>query len=132
MDISGNFQSFMDWIKQLWNKIDIKSWADSIGGSSSDAIQAAIYFGVGFGVGFFLKKYFKFLFFSVLVSVFIVLFLQYNRVLVIDWQAFNNLLGVDPNADFGMLLDSFFDWAKANLLIVISSSVGFLVGCKLG
>ncbi|MCF7799720.1 FUN14 domain-containing protein [Candidatus Babeliales bacterium] len=132
MDISGSFQTFMDWLRNLWNKIDIKSWADSVGGSSSDAVQAAIYFGAGFATGFFLKKYFKFIFFSLLITVFIILFLQYNKVLLIDWQSFNKFFGVDPKADFGMVLDSFFDWAKANLLIVISSLVGFLVGSKLG
>ncbi len=132
MDIAVTFNTFVEWIKQLWTKIDIKSWADNIGGSSSDAVQAAIYFGGGFAVGFLFKKYFKFLFLSALLAVVVILFLQHNKVLDIDWEACKVLLGFDPTADIGMLLDSLFDWIKGNLMVVISSSVGFLIGCKLG
>ena len=132
MDVAGTFGSIIDRLKELWEKINIKEWAEKIGGTSSDAIQAAIYFGVGFAVGFLFKKYFKFLFFSLSIAVILILVLQYNKVLDIDWEALNILLGFEPTADVGSIMNSMFDWIKANLLIFVSSAVGFLIGYKLG
>lgn len=128
----GMFASFVEWIKGIWDKINIKEWAESVGGSSAEAVQAAIYFGVGFAVGFLFKKYFRFIFFVLLVSIVIVLFLQYNKILDIDWEALNILMGFEPAADIGAMLNSMFAWIKANLIISIASAAGFLIGYKLG
>ena len=132
MELTSNFQSFVDWIKELWNKVNIKEWAESVGGSSAEAVQAAIYFGVGFAVGFLFKKYFKFLFATLFIAVVFILLLEYNKVLDIDWQALNVLVGFEPTADVGVVLNSTFDWIKANLIVFVSSAVGFLIGYKLG
>ncbi|MFC1894904.1 FUN14 domain-containing protein [Candidatus Dependentiae bacterium] len=132
MDFGYNFQSFIDWIKEFWNKINIKDWAESVGGSSSEAVQAAIYFGGGFAIGFLFKKYFKFLFATLFIAIFLVLLLEYNKVLDIDWQAFNVLVGFEPTADVGVILNFVFSWIKSNLLVFVSSAVGFLIGYKLG
>lgn len=132
MDISSTFQSFIEWIKEIWNKINIKEWAEQVGGTSSEAVQAAIYFGSGFAIGFLFKKYFKFIFSCIFVAAIVILILEYNKVLDIDWQAFNLLVGFEPTSDIGVLLNSLFDWIKNNLIIFISSIVGFLIGYKLG
>jgi len=132
MDFGNTFETFVEWVKGIWNKIDIKEWAESIGGTSSEAVQAAIHFGVGFAIGFLFKKYFKFLFSCILVSILFVLILEYNKVLDIDWQAFNVLVGFEPTADVGVVLNYAFDWIKANIIVFVSSVVGFLIGYKLG
>jgi uncharacterized membrane protein (Fun14 family) len=132
MDISGAFQSFIEWLKGLWQSIDIKGWAESVGGSSAEAVQAAIHFGVGFAVGFLFKKYFKMVFFFLLSYIFITFFLEYNKILFIDWPRLNEILGFEPTTDVGGILNTTFDWIKANLLIFVSSLVGFLFGYKLG
>ena len=130
--VLSRFDKFIAWLKEIWNKINIKEWTEDIGGSSSQAVQAAVYFGIGFAVGFLFKKYFKFVFFTVLISMLVVLFLEYNKVLLIDWKALNLLLGFDPTTDLGILLNTSFTWIKANLIIFISCTVGFLIGYKLG
>jgi uncharacterized membrane protein (Fun14 family) len=132
MDIAGSFNAFIEWLKALWAKVNIQEWAESIGGSSADAIRAVIYFGVGFAVGFLFKRYFKFLLGSVLAALILILFLYYNKILDIDWEALNLFLGLEPTADFGVLLNNIFEWIKLNLLMSISSAVGFLIGYKLG
>jgi len=132
MDIAGVFNSVIEWLRDVWNKINIKEWSESLGGTSSEAVHAAIYFGVGFAIGFLFKKYFKLVFFSLLFAVLIILLLQYNRILDIDWEAFNVLLGFEPAADAGVMMNTLFDWVKANFIISISSLVGFLIGYKLG
>ena len=126
------FQNAVEWIKEMWEKVDIKGWAEDVGGTSSEAVQAGIYFGVGFAIGFLFKKYFKFLLACLFASVVLILVLEYNKVLEIDWQAFNVLVGFEPNADIGVILNSIFDWIKENLLVSVSSIVGFLIGYKLG
>ncbi|MCK4651152.1 hypothetical protein KAT08_03190 [Candidatus Babeliales bacterium] len=132
MELSNTFSLFIDWLKGLWESVNIKVWAESVGGTSAEAVQAAIHFGVGFAVGFLFKKYFKFVFFSLLATVLIILFLEYNKVLEINWQSLNVLLGFEPTADIGGILNATFDWIKDNLLIFVSSLVGFLIGYKLG
>jgi len=50
----------------------------------------------------------------------------------IDWEALNILMGFEPTADVGTMMNSLFDLIKANLLVFVSSVVGFLIGYKLG
>ena len=130
--VASKLETFVAWVKSLWVNVDVKQWAEDIGGSSSEAVQAAIYFGMGFAVGFLFKKYFKFVFFTLLTSVILILILQYNQVLNIDWQSLNILLGFEPSADIGIILNFAFDWIKQNLIIFVSCTVGFLIGYKLG
>jgi len=132
MDIAGAFQSFIEWLQGLWDSIDIKGWAESVGGTSAEAIHAAVYFGGGFAIGFLFKKYFKLLFFFLLGFILITLLLEYNNIITIDYARFNVWLGFEPTADIGSILNATFDWIKENLLVFISSVVGFLIGYKLG
>lgn len=130
--VASKFETVVAWLKALWAKIDIKQWAQDIGGSSSQAIHAAVYFGIGFAVGFLFKKYFKFVFFTLLSAAIFILVLEYNNVLEIDWKALNVLLGFEPTADVGVFLNTTFDWIKQNLITFISCTVGFFIGYKLG
>jgi uncharacterized membrane protein (Fun14 family) len=127
--------SVIDKLKIAWQQFDLKKWADSIGGSSAQAVQAAVYFGVSFAIGFLFKKYFKFLFLSLIVSTFIILLLHYNRLVIIDIKAIKALIGVGdamPGSDINSMINKFFDWVRDNMLFFISSVVGFFVGYKLG
>jgi uncharacterized membrane protein (Fun14 family) len=126
------FEVFVTWLKDLWAHVNVKQWAEDIGGSSSQAVQAAIHFGIGFAIGFLFKKYFKFVFCTLLTAIIFILFLEYNKVIEIDWQALNVLLGFEPSADVGVILNTVFDWIKQNLITFVSSTVGFLIGYKLG
>jgi uncharacterized membrane protein (Fun14 family) len=126
------FEVFVTWLKDLWAHVNVKQWAEDIGGSSSQAVQAAIHFGIGFAIGFLFKKYFKFVFCTLLTAIIFILFLEYNKVIEIDWQALNVLLGFEPSADVGVILNTAFDWIKQNLITFVSSTVGFLIGYKLG
>ena len=56
--VTSKFEAVVIWLKALWSKVNVNKWAEDIGGSSSDAVHAAIYFGMGFAVGFLFKKYF--------------------------------------------------------------------------
>jgi uncharacterized membrane protein (Fun14 family) len=118
--------------KKIFSDFDLKKWAEQIGGSSAEAIEAAVYFGLSLSIGFLVKKYFKVIFICLVISLFVVLGLDYLKLIAIDWPAIKNSLGISASTDLNALITSFFDWIKAHLLLFISSVVGFFIGYKLG
>ena len=119
-------------IKKFWNELDIKKWSENIGGSSAEAVEAALYFVLSFASGYLFKKYFKIVFISLIVTVFVIKALEYGHFLTIDWMAIKTFLGLDGASDFNTIVNRCFDWIKDHLLLFISAVVGFLVGYKLG
>ncbi|KKQ48596.1 MAG: hypothetical protein US69_C0018G0012 [candidate division TM6 bacterium GW2011_GWF2_38_10] len=135
MELTKTLQTFFDSIKNMWLQFDLKKWANSLGGSSSQAILAAVYFGLSFAIGYLFKKYFKFLFMSLIVAGFIIVLAHYNGLLTINMGAIKNLFGIGTKVtggDVNLLINHFFDWVRDNLLYFISCIVGFFVGYKLG
>lgn len=119
-------------VKKFFNELDIKKWAENVGGSSAEAVEAAIYFGLCFAIGFLFKKYFKMLFVCIIISLFMIKALEYGKFLTIDWAAIKAVLGMSGTTDANVIINHWFDWIKGHLLLFISSVVGFLVGYKLG
>ena len=134
MAVGGAISSYLGTIKDFWHNFDLHKWAESIGGSSSEAVIAAIYFAASFLMGFIFKKYFKFLFFCLIFTIIAVKMLEYKEFLIIDWDAIEQWLGWGKGQPISLsvLFDTFFDWLKDHLLMAVSSVVGFLVGYKLG
>lgn len=122
----------LETVKNFFTNFDLKQWAEKIGGSSAEAIEAAVYFGLCFAIGFLFKKHFKLVFVCLAVSAFVVLGLDYLGMIVIDWPAIKATLGISAGVDFNALVTRFFDWVKEHLLLFIASVVGFFVGYKLG
>lgn len=132
MSVAQYANSAIDSVKKFWTDLDIKSWAERIGGSSAEAVEAAIYFGLSFGAGFLFKKYFKLLFICLVVALFMIKSMEYAKFLVIDWTAVKSFFGITGGSDFNTLTNRCFDWIKEHLLLFIASTIGFLVGYKLG
>jgi hypothetical protein len=129
---SAWYSVWWEKVKEFWTTFDLKKWSEQIGGSSSEAIEAAVYFCLSFGIGFLFKKYFKFLFFSLICAVIMIKVLEYNHFLTIDWTAIKDFLGIGGSVDANQLINRSFDWVKAHILLFIAVTVGFLVGYKLG
>ena len=124
--------AFAESAKKFWCDLDLKKWAEDVGGSSAEAIQAAIYFGLSLAIGYLFKKYFKLVFVCLLVSAFLIKALEFAQLLTINWDAIKSVLGITSSSDFNTSLNAWFGWIRGNLLLFISSVVGFLVGYKLG
>lgn len=120
------------WLRDLWDTINIKQWTGDLSDSSAEAVQVAMYFVSSFAIGFLFKKYLKFIFVSLIMALFIVKFMEYHRVLDIDWEALNVLIGLEPTATFTTIFDSILVWVRANLVVTLASTIGFLIGYKLG
>ena len=133
MAVSHYIDTFMDGSKKFWREFDIKKLSERIGGSSAEAVEAAIYFVLSFSIGFLCKKYFKFIFVCTILSLFFIKGLEYYQFITIDWSALKTVFGAGETAsDFNTLSTQAFEWLKSHLLLTIASVVGFLVGYKLG
>lgn len=122
-------EGYLETVKEWWQGIDF----DKIFGSSStDAVQVAIFFVTSFAVGFLFKKYLKFIFMCLLMSFLLIKGLEYYKVLDIDWEQLNILLGFKPQTTFGELTNLAVEWIKVNVVVSVSAGVGFLIGYKLG
>ena len=132
MGIGDFFSSIVQKVKEFWNSLDLEAWSAKIGGTSGEAVQAAVYFGLFFAVGFLFKKYFKFFFVCIIVSIILIKVLEYNGYVQIDMLAIKKVVGLGPEGDVNTLFTNCFDWIKEHILVFASSFVGFLVGCKLG
>ncbi len=136
MSITSNVNSAVDSLKVFWQQFDLKQWAEGIGGSSAQAVQAAVYFGLSFAIGFLFKKYFRFLFMSLVITTFVIFLLHYNKLVIVDIKAIKALVGMGDGVvgggDMNAFINRFFDWVRDNMLFFISSVVGFFVGYRLG
>ncbi len=97
-------------------------------------IDMALYGGIGFLIGFLLKKYGKFIFIVVLCIVALIIAQQAGIISVqVYWTKIQEFLGMQTT---GQAPEGFFtsawDWAKTHLSLVISFSMGFLIGLRVG
>src|SRR5438874_1802545 len=99
-------------VKKFWQELDIKKWAEQIGGSSAEAIEAAIYFGLSFGIGFLFKKYFKIIFICIIFTLLTIKAFEYGSFLVIDWNSLKAFFGITETTDFNVIMNHWFDWIK--------------------
>jgi hypothetical protein len=118
--------------KNFWQNFDVKSFAQRIGGSSSEAIIATVYFALFFSIGILFKKYFKFLFGCLTISIILIKIMEYNGLLYINWETIKLSAGISSSQDFNALINEFLGWIKNNIFLFVASIIGFLIGYKLG
>ncbi len=100
--------------------------------TSNKLMEMGIYLGVGFLAGYVLKKYGKFMI-ALMVFILGLLLLQQLGVisLVFHGDKLQELLGMNPVvASEQTILLTYWDWIKANVILVISFSIGFLIGLR--
>jgi uncharacterized membrane protein (Fun14 family) len=119
-------------VQELWRSFDLEAWLTSMGLSYTLPVQAALCFGSGFAIGFLFKKYFKFFIGALVFSLILIKFLEYNTILLIDWEALASFLGFEQHVTFNQVVTTIFDWIKHNMIVFVTSIIGFLLGCKLG
>ncbi len=103
--------------------------------SRSMIMDIALYGGLGFLSGFFLRKYSAYIAVLILLIVGIILLQQFEVIsIMINWTKVNELFGIQPGAadvsDTALMV--LWEWVKANLAIVVSYIIGFLIGLRMG
>jgi len=133
IDVAGNQAVQTGWADVLRERG--RYVMEQLQESRSLILDIILYGGLGFLFGFLLRKYANYVAFLVLVVVGVVAMQQYNIVHVgINWTQLNDLLGFQhgPTTVDGASFMAFWEWSKANAVIVASWIIGVLIGLKVG
>jgi len=107
---------------------------EKFGLNRSKLFDMGVYLVVGFLAGFLLKKYGKYFFILALFIVFLIGLQQYNVLTItINWDRAYELFGIQTTQLAGVnIFTIYWEWIKLNFAVVLSFSVGFLIGLKVG
>ena len=125
-----DFQEIIDSIKNWWSSLGIEQ--KILGDASYDAVQVSIFFVTFFAIGFLFKKYLRFIFMSLLITFLVIKGLEYYKLVHVDWGSLKSMAGFDPAATLEMMYTKVSTWIRTNMIVFLSSFVGFVVGYKLG
>lgn len=97
-------------------------------------IELGIFLGAGFVLGLIVKRYLKYILLLVLFVVSLVILEQFNIINIgVNWAKVQDLLNIKQGLSFDEgMVNTYVSWIKANVWIVLSASLGFLFGLKLG
>lgn len=124
----------MGLLDTLKNKLNPSTLMQRLHLTQDVLIDMALYLGVGFLSGFLIKKYGKYIFVFVVCIVALIVAQQAGIISVtVYWNKIQEFFGVQPvdTAPEG-LFAGYWDWAKEHIALVISFSIGFLVGLRVG
>lgn len=122
---------FLDTAKE---KLSPQALMDKISNNKDLLMLMGLYVLAGFVAGFVLKKCNKFIFFIAL-AVGVVLFLQYQGYLsvIVNWDQVQKVVGIEPVAVPGEnMISVYWQWIKDHISLVVSFSVGFALGLRIG
>jgi len=123
--------SFLERMKYYLNP---KQLMQMISASKDKIVEMGLYLGVGFITGFLLKKYSKYVL-VVLLCMAALVILQQFEVLTISFNTakIQEVFGIRPSTTMDSdLFSVYWHWIKLNFAIVLSFSIGFLLGLKVG
>jgi len=128
---SSYFSSISDWFSEQLSSLELDRRFAQLGGQAM-AAKVAFWFGAGFVGGFLFKKYFRFFLFSLLMAVVLMAWLEFNGAISIDWDAVNALVGIDNTKEIEDVFTIVIEWIRLNVAWVISGTIGFWLGYRLG
>ena len=131
---SASQAGFIERIKEHLNPENL---SEKFNLNKATFIAMGIYFAVGLILGILVQKYSRFMFAMAVTVILIVILMQLNVISVsVNWDTIQDYLGLQsissssqPVMDLGAL---YWEWVKANVALVLSLSVGFLIGLRIG
>ena len=120
------------WFESLKSKLNIDNIIQKMNLSRSKLIEIGLYLGIGFIAGFLFKKYGKYIFVVVATIVALFILQQFGFVnIAVNW---NKIQGIQPIAvPVGSDIWSvYWSWVKVHFAVILSFSVGFFIGFKIG
>ena len=123
------------FVAKMKDMLRFDNLVQKIKDSRSMIMDIALYGGLGFLSGFLLRKYSAYIAILVLFVVSIILLQQFEVIsIVINWTKVNEMFGIQPGAAgvSDTALTVFWEWVKANMAIVVSYIIGFLIGLRMG
>ncbi|KKP35664.1 MAG: hypothetical protein UR26_C0003G0137 [candidate division TM6 bacterium GW2011_GWF2_32_72] len=134
MEPNNWMDSGKGWLDSLKQSLSWEQLEAKYGITQARLIEFASYFGIGFFAGFLFKKYFLQVLFYVLLITAVLFGLYYFDLITIDWTKVKALLGIKEVSveATSTVANKYFEWAKANIVLIISAFLGFILGFKLG
>ena len=127
---AGQQVSFFERMKQYLNPAQLKQ---AIITSKDTIIEMGIYLGIGFLVGFALKKYSKYVLVALLCIAGLIVLQQFEFVSIgFNTVKIQDMFGIKSAQMDTDMMTMYWQWIKLNASIVISFSIGFLFGLKVG
>ena len=120
------------WIEQLKETFDLGKLSASLDLSFNGFMHLLMYLCAGFFVGFFFKKFMYYLFMSCLISIGILYLFNILNIVVIDIVKLKSLFGISPTDTVQSLSALYLYWMKNNIPLIVSATVGFIIGYKVG
>jgi uncharacterized membrane protein (Fun14 family) len=121
------------WLEKLKNSFNLEYLKEKLSLSKQTVTEIAISGGVGFVCGFLLKRYAHFIFLLVLFGIGILGAQQAGIIsMEVNWEQLRELFGIHASSAHGDLVAIYWEWIKLNLPVVISFTIGLLLGLKFG
>jgi uncharacterized membrane protein (Fun14 family) len=112
---------------------DMNGVVESIKSYPFDWVEVGTCAGIGLLSGFLFKKYFRTFVMTVIFGVLVIVMLDRLNLIHIDWEHLQGVVGIQPTQEaFNNLFQAAYAWVKINVQAVVSFSVGFIVGYKVG
>ena len=125
---SGIFESIKGFFKPEVIAAKFHEWKGTL-------LDWGVYIAIGFVIGFLLKKYLKYILLLILFIVALVLLEQFDIIhTMVNWTKVQELFNIKVGANTfdAQAVSSYMEWVKANFALVLSASVGFIIGVKVG
>lgn len=125
------------FIERLKERLNPDNLAETFHLNKATLITMGIYFVVGLILGILVQKYARFMFAMAMAVIILVVLMQLDIIhIAINWNTIQDYLGLQsiasssqPILDLGAV---YWEWVKANVAYVLSLSVGFLIGLRIG
>ena len=123
-------QGFWDMLKAG----DFKGMVNHIKSAPINWVEMGTWLGIGFLLGFLSKKYLQHIIIMVVIGTIVLITLDRFQFIVIQWDAIRNVLHIQSTQQQGMptLVHVIIEWVKINVSIVVTASVGFVIGWLVG
>jgi uncharacterized membrane protein (Fun14 family) len=122
-------------LETVKEKVNLQAFFEKVQNSRGLIFDIAIFGCIGFLTGYLLKRYINAVITVIITSAILFLMQQFSLLTItIHWDTLYELFGITQLINLvGDNLSLFiFEWAKANVFLVTSSLVGFLIGIKIG
>ena len=62
----------------------------------------------------------------------LIFILDYGNIVTIDWTILHNFFETNEGTNSTTMINLFFAWIKNNVVLFLSSVIGFIFGCLVG
>lgn len=120
------------WLDHLKSTFDFDTFISSFDLSFNGVMRLMVYLSGGFFAGFFFKKTMRYLLLSIIITIASLYVLNEFHIVAVDIVKLKALFGIKESDTFQMILSNALEWMKNNIPIVLSVSIGFIIGYKVG